>query len=161
MLLLILCNDKVSHSTFIAILLGILNAVTKAVMGCPKPTLDWNSRPATFPDALSDLDGTHNNFSTQTLTLDSNPWHSLQWYHCLLYFWWVKLGFIWCMRQIFSRLLKDPLSGNCHTVMIAHVSPSDKSRDESRNTLVYADRAKNISNKVSSNNRNILSPCLI
>jgi kinesin family protein 18/19 len=32
--------------------------------------------------------------------------------------------------------------------MIAHVSPSDKSRDESRNTLVYADRAKNISNKV-------------
>lgn len=48
-----------------------------------------------------------------------------------------------------TRLLKDPLSGNCHTVMIAHVSPVDKHRDESRNTLVYADRAKNISNKVS------------
>jgi len=44
--------------------------------------------------------------------------------------------------------LKEPLSGNCQTVMIAHVSPADKSRDESRNTLVYADRAKNISNKV-------------
>ena len=47
-----------------------------------------------------------------------------------------------------TRLLKDALSGNCHTVMIAHISPADKSRDESRNTLVYADRAKNISNKV-------------
>ena len=32
--------------------------------------------------------------------------------------------------------------------MIAHVSPADRQRDESRNTLVYADRAKNISNKV-------------
>ena len=47
-----------------------------------------------------------------------------------------------------TRLLKDPLSGNCHTVMIAHISPADRHRDESRNTLVYADRAKNISNKV-------------
>lgn len=47
-----------------------------------------------------------------------------------------------------TRLLKDPLSGNCSTVMIAHISPADKHRDESRNTLVYADRAKNISNKV-------------
>ena len=44
---------------------------------------------------------------------------------------------------------QDALSGNCHTVMIAHVSPADRQRDESRNTLVYADRAKNISNKVS------------
>ncbi len=35
--------------------------------------------------------------------------------------------------------------------MIAHVSPADKHRDESRNTLVYADRAKNISNKVRKN----------
>ena len=32
--------------------------------------------------------------------------------------------------------------------MIAHISPADRQRDESRNTLVYADRAKNISNKV-------------
>ena len=50
-----------------------------------------------------------------------------------------------------TRLLKDPLSGNCSTVMIAHISPADKHRDESRNTLVYADRAKNISNKVFAN----------
>ena len=46
------------------------------------------------------------------------------------------------------RLLKDTLNGNCHTVMIAHISPADVHREESRNTLVYADRAKNISNKV-------------
>merc|ERR1719295_1688924 len=50
-----------------------------------------------------------------------------------------------------TRLLKDALSGNCHTVMVAHVSPVDRQRDESRNTLVYADRAKNISNKVRKN----------
>ena len=48
-----------------------------------------------------------------------------------------------------TRLLKEALSGNCHTVMIAHISPADKHREESRNTLVYADRAKNISSKVS------------
>lgn len=52
-----------------------------------------------------------------------------------------------------TRLLKEALSGNCRTVMIAHVSPSATQRDESRNTLIYADRANNISNKVE---RNIL-----
>lgn len=35
--------------------------------------------------------------------------------------------------------------------MIAHVSPSSTHRDESKNTLVYADRANNISNKVERN----------
>ena len=56
-----------------------------------------------------------------------------------------------CIKHKCFRLLKDTLNGNCHTVMIAHISPADKHRDESRNTLVYADRAKNISNKVGSN----------
>ena len=46
------------------------------------------------------------------------------------------------------RLLKDALSGNCRTVMIAHISPAMAQRDETFNTLVYADRAKNITNKV-------------
>ncbi|XP_049817903.1 kinesin-like protein KIF19 isoform X2 [Aethina tumida] len=50
-----------------------------------------------------------------------------------------------------TRLLKDALSGNCRTVMIAHVSPSVTQRDESRNTLTYADRANNITNKVERN----------
>lgn len=35
--------------------------------------------------------------------------------------------------------------------MIAHVSPATIHRDESRNTLIYADRANRISNKVERN----------
>ncbi|KAB0793661.1 hypothetical protein PPYR_13281 [Photinus pyralis] len=50
-----------------------------------------------------------------------------------------------------TRLLKEALSGNCRTVMIAHVSPSLGQKEESRNTLIYADRANNISNKVERN----------
>ncbi|KAK7863259.1 hypothetical protein R5R35_001467 [Gryllus longicercus] len=50
-----------------------------------------------------------------------------------------------------TRLLKDALSGNCRTVMVAHVSPGARHREESRNTLLYGDRAKNISNKVERN----------
>ncbi|XP_014472394.1 PREDICTED: kinesin-like protein KIF19 isoform X2 [Dinoponera quadriceps] len=50
-----------------------------------------------------------------------------------------------------TRLLKDALSGNCRTVMIAHVSPASTHRDESKNTLIYADRANKISNKVERN----------
>ncbi|GFG34639.1 hypothetical protein Cfor_03711 [Coptotermes formosanus] len=50
-----------------------------------------------------------------------------------------------------TRLLKDALSGNCRTVMVAHVSPAAVHKDESRNTLLYADRAKNILNKVERN----------
>lgn len=47
-----------------------------------------------------------------------------------------------------TRLLKEALSGNCKTVMVAHVSPSVDNREESRNTLLYADRANHITNKV-------------
>ncbi|EFA08129.2 kinesin-like protein KIF19 [Tribolium castaneum] len=50
-----------------------------------------------------------------------------------------------------TRLLKEALSGNCRTVMIAHVSPSVTQKDESRNTLIYADRANNISTKAERN----------
>ena len=48
-----------------------------------------------------------------------------------------------------TRLLKDALGGNCKTVMIAHISPASIHFEESRNTLVYADRAKHIKTKVS------------
>ncbi|KAK8390230.1 hypothetical protein O3P69_010137 [Scylla paramamosain] len=47
-----------------------------------------------------------------------------------------------------TRLLKEALSGNCRTVMVAHVSPSHHHREETRNTLVYAERAKKISKKI-------------
>ncbi|XP_059157943.1 uncharacterized protein LOC131942219 isoform X2 [Physella acuta] len=43
-----------------------------------------------------------------------------------------------------TRLLKDSLGGNCQTVMIAAVSPSSKSFEDTYNTLRYADRAKHI-----------------
>ena len=43
-----------------------------------------------------------------------------------------------------TRLLKDSLGGNCRTVMIAAVSASVASYDETINTLKYANRAKNI-----------------
>ena len=37
------------------------------------------------------------------------------------------------------------------TVMIAHISPASQNFEESRNTLLYADRAKNIKNTVKKN----------
>lgn len=43
-----------------------------------------------------------------------------------------------------TRILKDSLGGNCKTVMIANISPSSLSYDDSYNTLKYADRAKRI-----------------
>ncbi|KAJ8896651.1 hypothetical protein PR048_001995 [Dryococelus australis] len=53
-----------------------------------------------------------------------------------------------------TRLLKDALSGNCRTVMVAHISPVQAHREETRTTLLYAQRASNISKKVE---RNVLS----
>ncbi|XP_030369213.1 kinesin-like protein KIF19 [Scaptodrosophila lebanonensis] len=47
-----------------------------------------------------------------------------------------------------TRLLKEALSGKCKTVMIAHVAPESKHRDETKNTLVYADRANSITTKL-------------
>nr|XP_020462657.1 kinesin-like protein KIF18A isoform X2 [Monopterus albus] len=50
-----------------------------------------------------------------------------------------------------TRLLKDSLGGNCRTVMIASVSPSSKSYDDTHNTLKYANRAKEIKSSLKSN----------
>ena len=47
-----------------------------------------------------------------------------------------------------TRLLKDSLGGNCKTVMIAHVSPASLNFEETRNTLLYGERAKHIKTKV-------------
>lgn len=43
-----------------------------------------------------------------------------------------------------TRLLKDSLNGLCTTVMIANVSPSSLTSEDTYNTLKYADRAKSI-----------------
>ncbi|XP_019934548.1 kinesin-like protein KIF21A isoform X1 [Paralichthys olivaceus] len=47
-----------------------------------------------------------------------------------------------------TRLLQDSLGGNSQTVMIACSSPSDRDFMETLNTLKYANRARNIKNKV-------------
>lgn len=49
-----------------------------------------------------------------------------------------------------TRLLKDSLGGNCRTVMIANVSPSSLSYEDTHNTLKYANRAKEIKSTVRS-----------
>ena len=53
-----------------------------------------------------------------------------------------------------TRLLKDSLGGNARTVMIANVSPSINTFDDTYNTLKYANRAKNIKTVVT---RNVLN----
>ncbi|KAG0240891.1 hypothetical protein BGW41_006547 [Actinomortierella wolfii] len=54
-----------------------------------------------------------------------------------------------------TRLLKFSLGGNCKTVMIACVSPSSQHYEETHNTLKYANRAKNITTKVTKNTLNV------
>lgn len=47
-----------------------------------------------------------------------------------------------------TRLLQDSLGGNSRTLMIACISPTDRDFMETLNTLKYANRARNIKNKV-------------
>ncbi|RCI02574.1 hypothetical protein CU098_001368 [Rhizopus stolonifer] len=50
-----------------------------------------------------------------------------------------------------TRLLQDSLGGNSQTLMMACVSPSDTNFAETLSTLKYANRARNIKNKVAIN----------
>ncbi|XP_054657537.1 kinesin-like protein KIF18B [Grus americana] len=50
-----------------------------------------------------------------------------------------------------TRLLKDSIGGNCRTIMIAAVSPSTLSYEDTYNTLKYANRAKEIKLSLKSN----------
>ncbi|GAA5812267.1 hypothetical protein MFLAVUS_005717 [Mucor flavus] len=50
-----------------------------------------------------------------------------------------------------TRLLQDSLGGNSQTLMMACVSPSDSNFLETLSTLKYANRARNIKNKVQVN----------
>ncbi len=47
-----------------------------------------------------------------------------------------------------TRLLQDSLGGNTKTTMCANMGPADWNYDETLSTLRYANRAKNIKNKV-------------
>ncbi|KAG0491164.1 hypothetical protein HPP92_008027 [Vanilla planifolia] len=51
-----------------------------------------------------------------------------------------------------TQLLKDSLGGACNTVMVANISPSSLSFNETQNTLHWADRAKEMRNKASDAN---------
>ncbi|KAF7725370.1 Kinesin-like protein kif21b [Apophysomyces ossiformis] len=50
-----------------------------------------------------------------------------------------------------TRLLQDSLGGNSQTLMLACVSPSDSNFMETLSTLKYANRARNIKNRVAIN----------
>ncbi|KAI8881937.1 kinesin-domain-containing protein [Backusella circina FSU 941] len=50
-----------------------------------------------------------------------------------------------------TRLLQDSLGGNSHTLMLACVSPDTDDITETLNTLKYANRARNIQNRVEIN----------
>lgn len=50
-----------------------------------------------------------------------------------------------------TRILKDGLSGNSQTVMVATVSPADSQYHHTVNTLKYADRAKEIKTHIQKN----------
>jgi kinesin family protein 18/19 len=54
-----------------------------------------------------------------------------------------------------TRILKDSLGGNCRTVMIACISPSVKTFEDTHNTLKYANRAKNIKTSAARNVLNV------
>jgi len=55
-----------------------------------------------------------------------------------------------------TRILKDSLGGKSKTIMIANVSPSSLSFEETYQTLKYADQAKRIKCQVSYNHRSML-----
>lgn len=50
-----------------------------------------------------------------------------------------------------TRMLKFSLGGNCRTVMIVCVSPSSKDLEDTSNTLMWANKAKNVKTQVSRN----------
>jgi kinesin family protein 18/19 len=63
-----------------------------------------------------------------------------------------KSGHIPYRNSKLTLLLRDSLGGNCHTAMIAAVSPSSLSYDDTHNTLTYANRAKGIQLNLRKNN---------
>lgn len=50
-----------------------------------------------------------------------------------------------------TRLLKNSLQGNCRTVMIINISPSALGFEDTHNSLIYANRSKNIKTNLKQN----------
>ena len=64
-------------------------------------------------------------------------------------------GFIPYRDSKLTRLLKDSLGGNCRTIMIANISPSNIAYEDTHNTIKYANRAKDIKTNLSKNVVNV------
>ncbi|GJN23159.1 hypothetical protein PR202_gb10783 [Eleusine coracana subsp. coracana] len=62
-----------------------------------------------------------------------------------------KLALVDLAGSKLTRILKDGLSGNSRTVMVATISPADDQYHHTTNTLKYADRAKEIKTHVHKN----------
>ncbi|KAJ3306149.1 Kinesin-like protein kif21b [Kappamyces sp. JEL0829] len=62
-----------------------------------------------------------------------------------------KAGHVPYRDSKLTRMLQDSLGGNSQTLMLACVSPSDLNYGETVNTLHYANRARNIKNRVAIN----------
>ena len=56
-----------------------------------------------------------------------------------------------------TRILKESLGGNTQTIMIACISPASTALEETLNTLKYAERARNIKNKVEMNAKEVVA----
>lgn len=50
-----------------------------------------------------------------------------------------------------TRLLQDSFGGNTKSILIATVSPSDHNAEETISTLKFADRARNVMQRVKKN----------
>ncbi|GER49443.1 chromosome-associated kinesin KIF4A [Striga asiatica] len=57
-----------------------------------------------------------------------------------------------------TRILKDGLSGNSQTIMVATISPADNQYHHTVNTLKYADRAKEIKTHIQKNIGTVNAP---
>ena len=62
-----------------------------------------------------------------------------------------KKGHIPWRNSKLTRILQDSIGGNSRLVLIANISPSVLSYQETLNTLTYANRAKNIKKEVTQN----------
>jgi hypothetical protein len=62
-----------------------------------------------------------------------------------------KAGHVPYRDSKLTRMLQDSLGGNSQTLMLACISPSDLNYGETVNTLHYANRARNIKNRVAVN----------
>ena len=65
----------------------------------------------------------------------------------------LPLVLLLCRESKLTRLLKESLGGRAKTLMIATLSPSGCSLEETLSTLEYASRAKNIRNQPQQNQR--------